>query len=160
VALGSTLQEIGERENNQQPRLHLYRHAASLTSYLFAPRRSVVYPLCLMSEKIQEFLEIPQEFIRDGNQVRHLALAYSTAPPSYTYSFSCGAQNPLKKVIPPSFSSSPSPPLMCFFLSYRILSDFQGCCDRFCCHGFHRLLSQAHSHPHVSIRDFHASACI
>lgn len=28
-----------------------------------------------MSEKIQEFIEVPQEFIREGNQVRHSALA-------------------------------------------------------------------------------------
>jgi len=28
----------------------------------------------IMSEKIQEFLEVPQEFIREGNQVRHFAL--------------------------------------------------------------------------------------
>ena len=58
-----------------------------------------------MSEKIQEFLEIPQEFIRDGNQVRHLALALSKAPHSYMHSFSFGAQNPLKKVLIPFFPS-------------------------------------------------------
>jgi protein transport protein SEC61 subunit gamma-like protein len=30
-----------------------------------------------MSEKIQEFLEVPQEFIRDGNQVRYPAFGHS-----------------------------------------------------------------------------------
>ena len=35
-----------------------------------------------MSEKIQEFLEVPQEFIQEGNQVCHPALAL-IPPPSY-----------------------------------------------------------------------------
>ncbi|KAI0001677.1 secE/sec61-gamma protein [Russula vinacea] len=28
-----------------------------------------------MSEKLQEFIEVPQEFIREGNQARHSAIA-------------------------------------------------------------------------------------
>jgi hypothetical protein len=52
-----------------------------------------------MSEKIQEFLEIPQEFIRDGNQVRIFYPCNPNKPlSSPPHSFSSGVQNPLKKV--------------------------------------------------------------
>ena len=35
-----------------------------------------------MSEKLQEFIEVPQEFIREGNQVRHSAIEH---PPPLSY---------------------------------------------------------------------------
>jgi len=57
-----------------------------------------------MSEKIQEFLEVPQEFIREGNQVCHPHLTLALFP-SYFYSFLFGAQNPLKKVFTLCFLS-------------------------------------------------------
>ncbi|KAI0296260.1 protein translocase SEC6 [Russula brevipes] len=33
-----------------------------------------------MSEKIQEFLDVPQEFVREGNQACRPALALTTSP--------------------------------------------------------------------------------
>jgi hypothetical protein len=52
-------------------------HTAHLPTLL----SSVVHsPLRIMSEKIQEFLEVPQEFIHEGNQVRHSAVAHPPSP--------------------------------------------------------------------------------
>ena len=57
-----------------------------------------------MSEKIQEFLEIPQEFIRDGNQVRHLALALSPKHLIHTCTVSRSVHKTLsKRSLSPSF---------------------------------------------------------
>ena len=50
-----------------------------------------------MSEKLQEFLEVPQEFIHEGNQVRHSAVAPAASLITLR-SFLFDAQNPLEKV--------------------------------------------------------------
>ena len=51
-----------------------------------------------MSEKIQEFLEVPQEFIHEGNQVRHSAVATPAVSLNPLRSFLFDAQNPPEKV--------------------------------------------------------------
>jgi len=69
-----------------------------------------------MSEKIQEFLEIPQEFIREGNQVRHfcprnsIGFSHHPLPPS----FLSGVPNPLKKVFALCCSAKPEHSLNVF----------------------------------------------
>jgi hypothetical protein len=65
-----------------------------------------------MSEKIQEFLEAPQEFIREGNQVCNPPLAHASFP-SYLRSFLFDAQNPLEKVFTLCFLSD-RPFMRCF----------------------------------------------
>ena len=49
-----------------------------------------------MSEKIQEFLEVPQEFIHEGNQVRHSAVAHPPSP-SIPSVVSCSMHKTLPK---------------------------------------------------------------
>ena len=50
-----------------------------------------------MSEKFQEFIEGPQEFIREGNQVCHSASPLTPLAHDF-HSFSFDAQNRLEKV--------------------------------------------------------------
>jgi hypothetical protein len=93
-----------------------------------------------MSEKIQEFIEVPQEFIREGNQVRHSAIDFHWCLIRHTFhSFLFDAQNPLEKVYP-ILIIMPVHIFMRHFDARRIYSDFQGCRNRFRCHGIYRLL--------------------
>ena len=105
-----------------------------------------------MSEKLQEFLEVPQEFIHEGNQVRHSAVAPAASLITLR-SFLFDAQNPLEKVFEPV-----SLLYKCTHLhttsTRRIYPDFQGSRDRFRRHGIYWLLSKAHSYPYVSVDDF------
>ena len=56
-------------------------HVAHLPTLLSSVLHSL---LRIMSEKIQEFLEVPQEFIHEGNQVRHSAVSH---PPPHSIPF-------------------------------------------------------------------------
>lgn len=109
-----------------------------------------------MSEKIKEFLEVPQDFIREGNQVRHSAVPHPPSPSillNPLRSFLFDAQNPLEKVF-----ELVSSLYKCIHLhaasTRRICPDFQGCRDRFRRHGVHWLLGKAHSYSYVSVDDF------
>ncbi len=106
-----------------------------------------------MPEKLQEFLDVPQEFVREGNQVRHSAVARPRLPLSTFHSSLFDAQNPLEKVFNLVFISH-----KCTYLyaasTRRICPDFQGCRDRFRCHGVYWLLGKAHSYSHVSVDEF------
>ena len=66
---------------------------------LLIPSFSVLPPLHtrIMSEKIQEFLEIPQEFIRDGNQVRHFILVTPIGFSHHLIPVSCPVYKTLSK---------------------------------------------------------------
>ena len=50
------------------------RENATLTLHFYFLPPSLLCPLP-MSEKIREFLEVPQQFVRDGNQVCVVAVA-------------------------------------------------------------------------------------
>lgn len=52
-----------------------------------------------MSDKVREFVEIPQQFIRDGNQVRTFYSPHPTRAHLFFFSSLHVAQNPLKKVL-------------------------------------------------------------
>ena len=50
-----------------------------------------------MSEKIQEFLEVPQEFVREGNQVRYPIFGHSHHIPHKPPQFLVRCTKPSRK---------------------------------------------------------------
>lgn len=98
-----------------------------------------------MSDKIREFLEVPQQFFRDGNQVRPPLLVQNIAP-TYPCSSLHVAQNLLRRV---GYSCiSMSAPMQTHPLC-RIRSNLQGSSGRICSHGFHRVLCETNSYSNV-----------
>ena len=60
-----------------------------------------------MSEKIQEFLDIPQEFVREGNQVRRFTLVTPISFSHRPHPVSCPVYKALSKRSSLRFSTKP-----------------------------------------------------
>lgn len=103
--------------------------------------------LLTMSEKIKEFVEVPQQFVREGNQV---SLLHSS---SCLIFLSTSFEQFLARCTKPSWKGSYSvsrfhdPDLN---IPPRIHPNFKSCRCWICSYGLHRLLCEANSHSYVS----------
>ena len=97
-----------------------------------------------MSEKIKEFIEVPQQFVRDGNQVRALSLPRVEAHPLLQFITRC--TKPSSKG---SYSEAHATLYSLLSLSLRVRSDMQSSRYWLRSHGFHRLLRQTHPYSYV-----------
>lgn len=104
-----------------------------------------------MSDKMKELIEIPQDFIRDGNQVRLVSINLLVKELMHTlvHSSSHGVPS-LRKRVSIYMSCAVSPRRYSIGIP-RVLADLQGCRHRLRCHGIHRVLREAHPHPNVRI---------
>lgn len=97
-----------------------------------------------MSDKVREFVEIPQQFVRDGSQVRLVSPGFPPLRPVLTFlKFLTRCTKPSDKGL---FSPGPFGP---FSSCHRVHSDLQGRRRWFRRHGVHWLLCQTHPHPDV-----------
>lgn len=100
-----------------------------------------------MSEKVKELMEIPQEFLRDGNQVCVYSVHFSTRLSVMTV---LGA---VHKTVSERCLETFRPfrgLVQQIHLSPRIRPNLQGRCYWIRCHGFHWILREAYSHSDVS----------
>lgn len=101
----------------------------------------------IMSEKLKEFIDIPQQFVRDGNQVCSCLQPLENVPQMMPLQFLTRCTKPSQKGLSNSDVQSH------FILTSlpRVYPNFQGSRHWFCGHGFHRLLRQVDPHPDVSL---------
>lgn len=97
-----------------------------------------------MSDKIREFIEVPQQFVQDGNQVFTVISKFKVKSQSRLFSFWHVAQSLHKKV-----RSNTNKFKALVHTAHRIPPDLQGSCGGICCDGIYRLLCQAYSHTNV-----------
>lgn len=104
-----------------------------------------------MSDKMKELIEIPQDFIRDGNQVRLVSINSLVKELMHTlvHSSSHGVPSLHKRVR--VYIIHPAPQRRYSTIIYRVLADLQGCRHRLRCYGIHWVLREAHPHPNVRI---------
>ena len=100
-----------------------------------------------MSDKIREFIEVPQQFIRDGNQVHSyifstLASLLTIAVPSVPYALHKTFTKGLVASFPQSLIDTQT-------ICARILSNLQGSSSWLCSHGLHWILCETNPHPNV-----------
>ena len=132
---------LTERRRNVVPaNLHVDEHARH--SLLSTP------PSLAMSDKVKEFIEIPQEFVKDGQQVSLSSTSRSDPCSPATVQFLTRCTKPSYKGEYTTCSECPSS--MLIKETNRIYSDLQGCSCWLRRHGFHRLLREAHPHSDVS----------
>lgn len=107
--------------------------------------------LATMSDKMKELIEIPQDFIRDGNQVRLVSINLLVKELMHTlvHSSSHGVPS-LRKRVSIYMSCAVSPRRYSIGIP-RVLADLQGCRHRLRCYGIHRVLREAHPYPNVRI---------
>jgi hypothetical protein len=99
-----------------------------------------------MSEKLKEFVQIPQEFVVEGNKVGYIVVVNSAQQPAHTFAVPDTVHQTVTEGL------APHPAFSCHanrFVS-RVCGYLQGSRHRFCCHGIHRLLRQAYPYSHVS----------
>jgi hypothetical protein len=97
-----------------------------------------------MSEKLQEFIEVPQQFVRDGRQV-----CLNTILSMYElicFQFIMRCNKPTEKGLLHWLSNT-----LFSSITHRIPSNLQGSGSWFCSHGFHRLFREAYSYSNVCV---------
>ena len=98
--------------------------------------------LVIMSDKFREFIEVPQQFIRDGNQVLLSFMSF------YLFAHSYSVPYTLHKTFTEGFALTLYRRRVTNWLS-RIPTDLQGSPCRFCSNGFYWLFRQAHPYSNV-----------